>query len=322
LLPGARRAFQPILGLEAEVAFRDSDRRHRNAAAAVLTADPRALAWPRSAVGAHSSRPITGPVYAVPVVPVAPANLGNQIAEWHYRIFEIALALIGLTVSPPVMTVVALCVRLDSPGPVLFMQQRTSRSRAVTGRNARDQSDLRAPTGGFQPDQLYYVPTFFRIVKFRTMWSDARERFSEIYAHQHEQDQFHSRRLKEEDNPRVTRLGHWLRRLTLDELPNLWCVLRGTMCLVGPRSEIPKVLKYYLPGEMYKFSARHHRIGPNQRLGQPQLGGAHGLGQGICAHAKRCPRFEDHCPDLVVYHHPSRGFLTDLRSRIRDSQQW
>ncbi len=254
-----------------EVAVRNSDVHRFSVVVALLTAIPRALPWPRSAAGAHSSRLITGPVHAAPVVPVAPAGLGNQIAERLYRIFEIALALVGLTVSLPVIAMVALCIRLEYPGPVLFLQQRTTRSRAITSRDAQGEIDLIAPPGGFQPDQLYYVPTFFRFVKFRTMYSDARERFPKLYDYQFEQDQFHSRTFKDEDDPRVTRLGNWLRRLTLDELPNLWCVLMGSMRLVGPRPEIPDLLRYYRPDEMYKFSVKPGITGLAQINGRGNL---------------------------------------------------
>jgi lipopolysaccharide/colanic/teichoic acid biosynthesis glycosyltransferase len=255
-----------------EVALRNPDMHRFSAVAAVLTAIPRALPWPRSAAGAQSGRPIIiGPVHAVPVVPAAPAGIGNQSAEGLYRILEIAIALIGITVSLPVMAVVALCIRLESPGPALFLHRRTSRSRAIPGRDAQNENGLIAPPGGFQPGQLYYVPTTFHFVKFRTMYSDARERFPELYAYQYEQDEFHRRKFKDEEDPRVTRRGHWLRRLTLDELPNLFCVLAGSMRLVGPRPELPDVLKYYPPEQMYKFSVKPGVTGLAQINGRGNL---------------------------------------------------
>jgi len=106
-----------------------------------------------------------------------------------------AAALIVLTA--PVMAVVALAVTLDSPGPVLFIQERVGRF----GRS-------------------------FRMYKFRTMRHDAEALTGPVWA-------------QSEDDPRVTRVGRWLRRTHLDELPQLFNVLRGHMSLVGPRPERP-----------------------------------------------------------------------------------
>ncbi len=111
-------------------------------------------------------------------------------------------ALLLLVLLAPVLAIVALLVKLDSPGPVLFRQ-------------------LRAGRGG-RP---------FRIVKFRTMRLDAEALLAELKSQVRHQGAF----FKMEDDPRITRIGHWLRRLSLDELPQLWNVVRGEMSLVGPR---------------------------------------------------------------------------------------
>jgi lipopolysaccharide/colanic/teichoic acid biosynthesis glycosyltransferase len=112
------------------------------------------------------------------------------------RLFDIAIALPALLLLAPLLLAVALWVKLDSPGPVLFRQQRV-------GRHGR----------------------LFRIHKFRTMVADAPARGLAITVGA---------------DARITRAGAWLRRTRVDELPQLWDVLRGEMSLVGPRPEVPR----------------------------------------------------------------------------------
>lgn len=109
------------------------------------------------------------------------------------RLCDLAAALVGGTICLPVVGVLALAIRLDSPGPALFRQERVGRNRRV-----------------------------FTCLKLRTM---AQGTLS-VGTH-------------EASSASITRLGHWLRRLKLDELPQLWNVLRGEMSLVGPRPCLP-----------------------------------------------------------------------------------
>ncbi len=196
----------------------------------------------------------TKPVFAVPVRTDMPKD--HWLAEALYRAFEFSSAFIVLFLSLPVLAVEALMVWLDSGRPILFRQFRTTCSDAVTGHDLRRRPDLKAPGGTFDPAQTYLVPKVFRFVKFRTMYSDAQQRFPELYAYEFPTDEFHTRRFKDEDDPRITPLGYHLRRLTIDELPNLWCVLTGEMRLVGPRPEHPNLLPYYNADEMYKFAVK------------------------------------------------------------------
>src|SRR5712692_6198855 len=213
---------------------------------------------PASAVGAGSaretSRPHYGKAYAVPVRDVVSSS--GWLAEALYRSFEVLVALIGLTLALPLLLVEALVIRLDSPGPALFFHQRPGRSIMRRGRDLEGRTDLRPPPGGYEPDTLYYVPSYFRLVKFRTMYRDARERFPELYDYTFAPGEFHQGYFKRGEDLRVTRIGRILRVLTVDELPNLWCVLVGDMRLVGPRPESPDVVKYYTPEEMYKFACK------------------------------------------------------------------
>ncbi|HWH94047.1 MAG TPA: exopolysaccharide biosynthesis polyprenyl glycosylphosphotransferase [Baekduia sp.] len=118
------------------------------------------------------------------------------------RGFDLAGALVGLAVMSPLMLVLAVAIKLDSAGPVLFWQERVGR-------------------GGQR----------FRICKFRTMVVDAEARKAELLAH----NEAAAGLFKIRDDPRVTRVGRVLRRTCLDELPQLLNVVRGEMSLVGPR---------------------------------------------------------------------------------------
>lgn len=195
-----------------------------------------------------------GKVYAVPVRNVASAS--NRLAETLYRGFEIVVALTGLIVCLPLMLIVAAVIRYDSPGPVLFFHKRPARSIILRGRDLHDRADLRPPPGGYKADMAYYVPSYFTLIKFRTMYNDARTRFPQFYAYRYGPGEFHRKYPTIRHDPRVTRIGRMLRKLSVDELPNLWAVLVGDMRLVGPRPEAPEVLRYYTEQEMYKFACK------------------------------------------------------------------
>ena len=199
-----------------------------------------------------------GPVHAVPARKVGEPVMTPRrwVAETIYRAFEFTAALVLLILLSPVLLIEVILIRLDSPGPVLFRQPRVARSALLPGRDLTDRPRLIAPSGGFEPDTFYLVPQTFPFLKFRTMYHDARARWPELYEYRIDPTVFHDRAFKSDVDPRVTRLGIVLRRLTLDELPNLWCVLRGTMRLVGPRPELPELPQNYSPEEMYKFAVK------------------------------------------------------------------
>ena len=118
------------------------------------------------------------------------------------RLLDVAGAGVALIFLAPVLAVLAILVRLDSPGPVLYAAQRA-------GRKGRA----------------------FRCYKFRTMVRDADGLKEKLRERNRRQGPF----FKITDDPRITRVGRWLRRYSLDELPQLWNVLKGEMSLVGPR---------------------------------------------------------------------------------------
>jgi lipopolysaccharide/colanic/teichoic acid biosynthesis glycosyltransferase len=110
---------------------------------------------------------------------------------------------LGLLFLSPLLVLIAILIRIDSPGPILFRQRR----RGLGGQ-------------------------LFSMLKFRTMRQDAEDRLQELEARN---ESAGGVLFKMQDDPRVTRLGRFLRRTSLDELPQLWNVLCGEMSLVGPR---------------------------------------------------------------------------------------
>jgi undecaprenyl-phosphate galactose phosphotransferase len=127
------------------------------------------------------------------------------------RVLEIAFGGFLLIVLLPLLAVLARIVRLGSPGPVLFVQDRIGKNRRL-----------------------------FRCLKFRTMWQDADQRLEKMLAADSARREEWMRFSRITNDPRITRPGRFLRRFSLDELPQLWNVLRGEMSLVGPRPYMPR----------------------------------------------------------------------------------
>jgi exopolysaccharide biosynthesis polyprenyl glycosylphosphotransferase len=139
-------------------------------------------------------------VEGVTVLGLNPPVLGRS-SRFMKRALDVAGAGFALLITAPLAAVIALVIKLDSRGSVLFRQQRVGKE----GRR-------------------------FELVKFRTMVADAEQRGAELVPQSSDPHW-----LKLDRDPRVTRVGRYLRRSSLDELPQLWNVLRGEMSLVGPR---------------------------------------------------------------------------------------
>jgi lipopolysaccharide/colanic/teichoic acid biosynthesis glycosyltransferase len=136
--------------------------------------------------------------------------------ETAKRGFDLLLGSGLLVISVPIILIAAAAIRIETPGSPFFIQTRL-------GRDGKP----------------------FRIVKLRGMYADARVRFPSYYDYSSKRDLdfcFHH-----EEDPRVTRAGMFIRKTSIDELPNLWNVVLGDMSLVGPRPEIPEVLALYGP---------------------------------------------------------------------------
>lgn len=139
----------------------------------------------------------------------------TQLSPWarlFKRLLDVVGSAIGLLVLSPLLLLMAVAIRVDSHGPVIFSQPRV-------GRGGR----------------------LFRVYKFRTMVEDA-EQLKDQVRHLNEAE---GPMFKIRNDPRVTRVGRFLRRTSLDELPQLWNTLRGDMSLVGPRPALPDEVADY-----------------------------------------------------------------------------
>ncbi|PKO22371.1 MAG: sugar transferase [Chloroflexi bacterium HGW-Chloroflexi-1] len=137
------------------------------------------------------------------------------------RLLDLAVAALSLTLAAPLMLLIGLAIKLDSPGPVFFRQQRV-------GENGK----------------------LFTIFKFRSMKADAEACQQEAITVGEEDQVLHKR----PDDPRVTRVGRILRHSSLDELPQLLNVLKGDMSLVGPRPELPWLVDHYETWQRKRFA--------------------------------------------------------------------
>lgn len=204
----------------------DVARRRRVAAVLVAGAVPggreriRRLGWQLEADGIElvvsspladvtSARVHERPVDGLPLMHVEMPDYSRRAGK---RAFDLAGAALGIVLLAPVFGLVALAIRVDDGGPVLFRQTRVGRGGAP-----------------------------FSICKFRTMCVDAEQRLADLRTRNDGAGPL----FKLHDDPRVTRVGRFLRRTSLDELPQLWNVLVGTMSLVGPRPALPSEVERY-----------------------------------------------------------------------------
>jgi exopolysaccharide production protein ExoY len=158
------------------------------------------------------------------------------------RMLDLVGSIGGLLILSPFMAAIALAIRIDSRGPVVFSQ-------------------LRLGLGG-RP---------FRCYKFRSMKADAEKLLhsDEALLYEYRRNHF---KLPEEKDPRLTRVGRLLRKASLDELPQLWNVFKGEMSLVGPRPVVPEELDHYGDGAFLFLSLKPGMTGAWAVQGRSQVG--------------------------------------------------
>jgi exopolysaccharide biosynthesis polyprenyl glycosylphosphotransferase len=139
------------------------------------------------------------------------------------RLVDVLLSSLGLIAALPVWLAIAVAIKLDSPGPAIFVQDRVGQH------------------GGR-----------FRFYKFRSMYIGAERRLADVEL----QNEAEGPVFKMRNDPRVSRVGAFLRRTSLDELPQLINVLRGDMSLVGPRPPLPNEVAQYRPSDLIRLSVK------------------------------------------------------------------
>ncbi len=137
------------------------------------------------------------------------------------RVFDLLIASISLFLLWPVMLIIAIAIKLDSPGPAILKQDRV-------GENGR----------------------IFKVYKFRSMVQDADKMMDKVVQRTEDGKIIHKR----PDDPRITRVGRFIRRTSLDELPQLFNVLKGDMSMVGPRPELPFIVANYESWQHKRFA--------------------------------------------------------------------
>ena len=151
-----------------------------------------------------------------------------RTGRWCYRLikraFDILFSLAVLVFFSWLFFIIAVAIKIDDPeGPIFFAQERI-------GRDSKP----------------------FKMYKFRSMCSDAEEKLSELQ----ELNEKDGPVFKIADDPRITRVGHVIRKLSIDELPQFFNVLGGDMSIVGPRPPLPKEVEKYTPRQAQRLSIR------------------------------------------------------------------
>jgi lipopolysaccharide/colanic/teichoic acid biosynthesis glycosyltransferase len=181
------------------------------------------------------------------MVRVASARLGETAGNAARRLCDLVLAATILLLAAPFMAVIAALVRATSPGPILFRQTR-----------------------------LGHLERPFQMLKFRTMYADSdhavhREYVTRMLNGEDVRQQGATSLFKLEHDPRITPIGRFLRRTSLDELPQLFNVLRGDMALVGPRPVLPWEVELYKPHHRERFQVKPGITGLWQIRGRSRL---------------------------------------------------
>ncbi len=176
------------------------------------------------------------PVGGLPLIHIGKPRAARAL-NWAKRAFDIVGSAVLLLLTAPLVGAASLAITRHDRGPILFRQERVGRGGGV-----------------------------FRCLKLRTMDTDAEARLAAL------RDEHHTHGLfKMQEDPRITRPGRWLRRFSIDEIPQLWNVLRGDMSLVGPRPPLPSEVATYDVSSSRRLRVRPGMTGLWQVSGRSNL---------------------------------------------------
>lgn len=164
----------------------------------------------------------------------------KYIYRFIKRIIDILGSLIGLIVLSPIFLVIAILMKKEEPnGPIFFSQTRVGKKE-----------------------------TTFKIFKFRSMCVDAEEKLADLLKH----NEVEGAMFKMKDDPRITKIGKFIRKTSIDELPQLWNVLKGDMSLVGPRPPLLREVAEYTEYDKQRLLVKPGCTGLWQVSGRNEVG--------------------------------------------------
>lgn len=234
-----------------------------------------------------------------PTDPVTGIGAKDSWQHLTTRLLDIVISSVALLMFAPLMLIIACAIKLDSPGPALFRHKRVGIDRRFhrEGQCPRSERDSESALvaaesshgGDRRAEDQFGKPIY--LYKLRTMYADSRARFPDLYRYEYHEDELDSvpikvlvghRRVDDDskrfehaedpgNDPRVTRVGRWLRRTSLDELPNFLTVLRGDMSVVGPRPDIVENVRWYHARHRLKLRVKPGVTGLAQVNGRGNL---------------------------------------------------
>lgn len=139
------------------------------------------------------------------------------------RIFDVVMSIFALSVLWPVFVIVAIAIKREDGGKVFYTQTRLT----------KDQKP-------------------FKMYKFRSMYPDADKRLEELLQF----NEMQGPAFKMENDPRITKVGHFIRKTSIDELPQLFNIIRGEMTIIGPRPPLPREVEQYTPYQLHRLDVK------------------------------------------------------------------
>ena len=176
-------------------------------------------------------------LFGVPLISLSHSEINGR-QRFLKRAIDLFFSVSVTTIMLPLLGILAIAIRLDSPGPALFVQERVGKDGKI-----------------------------FKMLKFRSMVTHAEDMLGTLL----DEEQREKPPLKLNDDPRITRLGRILRRTSLDELPQLFNVVTGDMSLVGPRPEEPRIVQTYTAWQRKRLAVKPGLTGPMQVNGRADL---------------------------------------------------